>query len=422
MINNLEELKASCMQWGQKEDPLHDICYGYARSLDFAPFVRDWIERGDYQSVRNLIKELHGYPEQHISDLFQIAYDVACEFEGSIVGKCEIMAVIILGGDSDLLPISIATYGLSHPSLPESVACFPELKSVSPTARYLLAFNEDGGYRLRIYGSDRTRSVQELIDNGIIDPPFDLTEQSFRATTKQEIISVLQDVGELVPKNSKKNHLINLLKKYPKEFSSLLRPNSIKYSAIITKDSYIRQLVEFENQVIKIKGTIHDKNPFMIQEKIRCKKYYHEWITRMRPSFIRDFPGIQITSVNYVKHWKDNLSLLGKMFLATDIDTWVEICKPSNGEIKPPWDICNFGIDASLRYLKYEECIKYGLLKPGEPLKRPRGAERFGVDLIERYRYGKKVNTVKLPEELKNRLKKALEDCWGVKQDKPDFE
>lgn len=225
MSNSLEELKNLLCSMGQKEDPLHDTCYGYARSLDFTPFVRNWIERANYQSIYHLVKELHGYTDQYISDLLQIAYDVACEFEGNIIGKCEIMAVIILGGDSDLLPISIATYGLSHPSLPKSVACFPELKSVSPTARYLLAFNEDGGYRLRIYGSDRTRSVQELIDNGIIDPPSDLTEQSFKATTKQEIISVLQSVGEFVPKSSKKNHLINLLKNIQKNF--------LRYSALI---------------------------------------------------------------------------------------------------------------------------------------------------------------------------------------------
>ena len=53
-------------------------------------------------------------------------------------------------------------------------------------------------------------------------------------------------------------------------------------------------------------------------------------------------------------------------------------------------------------------------------MKRPRGAERFGIDLIERYGYGKKASTAKLPEELKAKLKKVYEDRWGVKQDKSD--
>ena len=78
------------------------------------------------------------------------------------------------------------------------------------------------------------------------------------------------------------------------------------------------------------------------------------------------------------------------------------------GGFEVPWPPFGFNSYMDQEPVSQEECERLGLLKPGEPLKRPRGAERFGIDLIERYGYGKKASTAKLPEELRAKLKKGL--------------
>ena len=107
--------------------------------------------------------------------------------------------------------------------------------------------------------------------------------------------------------------------------------------------------------------------------------------------------------------------------LKTDFTFWAdEMNAAILGGFEVPCPPFGFNSYMDQEPVSREECERLGLLKPGEPWKRPRGAERFGIDLIERYGYGKKASTAKLAEELKAKLKKVYEDRWGVKQDKSD--
>ena len=147
-----------------------------------------------------------------------------------------------------------------------------------------------------------------------------------------------------------------------------------------------------------------------------------QWEASMKPANLKAWPAFRFIRFPGAKT-KRLVHVVNEdaVRLKTDFTFWSdERNAASLGGFEVPWPPFGFNSYMDQEPVSREECERLGLLKPGEPLKRPRGAERFGIDLIERYGYGKKASTAKLPEELKAKLKKVYEDRWGVKQDKSD--
>ncbi len=147
-----------------------------------------------------------------------------------------------------------------------------------------------------------------------------------------------------------------------------------------------------------------------------------QWEASMKPANLKAWPAFRFIRFPGAKT-KRLVHVVNEdaVRLKTDFTFWAdEMNAASLGGFEVPWPPFGFNSYMDQEPVSREECERLGLLKPGEPLKRPRGAERFGIDLIERYGYGKKASTAKLPEELKAKLKKVYEDRWGVKQDKSD--
>ena len=147
-----------------------------------------------------------------------------------------------------------------------------------------------------------------------------------------------------------------------------------------------------------------------------------QWEASMNPANLKAWPAFRFIRFPGAKT-KRLVHVVNEdaVRLKTDFTFWAdEMNAASLGGFEVPWPPFGFNSYMDQEPVSREECERLGLLKPGEPLKRPRGAERFGIDLIERYGYGKKASTAKLPEELKAKLKKVYEDRWGVKQDKSD--
>lgn len=147
-----------------------------------------------------------------------------------------------------------------------------------------------------------------------------------------------------------------------------------------------------------------------------------QWEASMKPANLKAWPAFRFIRFPGAKT-KRLVHVVNEdaVRLKTDFTFWAdEMNAASLGGFEVPWPPFGFNSYMDQEPVSREECERLGLLKPGEPLKRPRGAERFGIDLIERYGYGKKTSTAKLPEELKAKLKKVYEDRWGVKQDKSD--
>ncbi|WP_146019636.1 hypothetical protein [Akkermansia sp.] len=147
-----------------------------------------------------------------------------------------------------------------------------------------------------------------------------------------------------------------------------------------------------------------------------------QWEASMKPANLKAWPAFRFIRIPGAKT-KRLVHVINEdaVRLKTDFTFWAdEMNAASLGGFEVPWPPFGFNSYMDQEPVSRAECERLGLLKPGEPLKRPRGAERFGIDLIERYGYGKKASTAKLPEALKTKLKKVYEDRWGVKQDKPD--
>lgn len=147
-----------------------------------------------------------------------------------------------------------------------------------------------------------------------------------------------------------------------------------------------------------------------------------QWEASMKPANLKAWPAFRFIRMPGAKT-KRLVHVINEdaVRLKTDFTFWAdEMNAASLGGFEVPWPPFGFNSYMDQEPVSRAECERLGLLKPGEPLKRPRGAERFGIDLIERYGYGKKASTAKLPEALKTKLKKVYEDRWGVKQDKPD--
>lgn len=147
-----------------------------------------------------------------------------------------------------------------------------------------------------------------------------------------------------------------------------------------------------------------------------------QWEASMKPANLKAWPAFRFIRIPGAKT-KRLVHVINEdaVRLKTDFTFWAdEMNAASLGGFEVPWPPFGFNSYMDQEPVSRAECERLGLLKPGEPLKRPRGAERFGVDLVERYGYGKKASTAKLPEELKAKLKKVYEDRWGVKQDKLD--
>lgn len=146
-----------------------------------------------------------------------------------------------------------------------------------------------------------------------------------------------------------------------------------------------------------------------------------QWEASMKPTNLKAWPAFRFIRFPGAKT-KRLVHIINEdaVRLKTDFTFWAdEMNAASLGGFEVPWPPFGFNSYMDQEPVSRAECEKIGLLTPGQPLKRP-DATKYGIDLIERYGYGKKASTAKLPEELKARLKKVYEDRWGVKQDKPD--
>lgn len=147
-----------------------------------------------------------------------------------------------------------------------------------------------------------------------------------------------------------------------------------------------------------------------------------QWEVSMKPANLKAWPAFRFIRFPGAKT-KRLVHVINEnaVRLKTDFTFWAdEMNAVGLGGFEVPWPPFGFNSYMDQEPVSRAECERLGLLHPGEPLKRPRGAERFGIDLIDRYGYGKKASTAKLPDEIKGRLKKVYEERWGVKQVKPD--
>ncbi len=177
---------------------------------------------------------------------------------------------------------------------------------------------------------------------------------------------------------------------------------------------------EYHNNVKNIGALARLK--LIFKTNVRQSMGAAQWEASMKPANLKAWPAFRFIRFPGAKT-KRLVHVINEdaVRLKTDFTFWAdEMNAASLGGFEVPWPPFGFNSYMDQEPVSRKECERLGLLKPGEPLKRPRGAERFGIDLIERYGYGKKASTAKLPEELKAKLKKVYEDRWGVKQDKPD--
>lgn len=147
-----------------------------------------------------------------------------------------------------------------------------------------------------------------------------------------------------------------------------------------------------------------------------------QWESAMMPANLKAWPAFRFVRFPGAKVKRPvHVANEDEVRLKSDFEFWADEMNAADlGGFEVPWPPFGFNSYMDQIPVSRKECEAMGLLKPGEPLKRPRGAERFGIDLVERYGYGKKASTAKLPEELKAKLKKYYEDRWGVKQDGAD--
>lgn len=147
-----------------------------------------------------------------------------------------------------------------------------------------------------------------------------------------------------------------------------------------------------------------------------------QWESAMMPANLKAWPAFRFVRFPGAKVKRPvHVANEDEVRLKTDFEFWADEMNAADlGGFEVPWPPFGFNSYMDQIPVSRKECEAMGFLKPGEPLKRPRGAERFGIDLVERYGYGKKASTAKLPDELKAKLKKYYEDRWGVKQDKSD--
>lgn len=147
-----------------------------------------------------------------------------------------------------------------------------------------------------------------------------------------------------------------------------------------------------------------------------------QWESAMMPANLKAWPAFRFVRFPGAKVKRPvHVANEDEVRLKTDFEFWADEMNAAElGGFEVPWPPFGFNSYMDQIPVSRKECEAMGLLKPGEPLKRPRGAERFGIDLVERYGYGKKASTAKLPDELKAKLKKYYEDRWGGKQDGAD--
>lgn len=147
-----------------------------------------------------------------------------------------------------------------------------------------------------------------------------------------------------------------------------------------------------------------------------------QWESAMMPANLKAWPAFRFVRFPGAKVKRPvHVANEDEVRLKTDFEFWADEMNAADlGGFEVPWPPFGFNSYMDQIPVSRKECEAMGFLKPGEPLKRPRGAERFGIDLVERYGYGKKASTAKLPDELKAKLKKYYEDRWGVKQDGAD--
>ena len=140
------------------------------------------------------------------------------------------------------------------------------------------------------------------------------------------------------------------------------------------------------------------------------------WEKAMSPSeleenpayrFVR-FPGAKIKR----KVHEENENVVR---LKTDYKFWAdEMNSPEIGGFKLPWGPFGFNSYMYQHPVSREECEKIGLLKPGKNVQDTAGANRFGIDLPERYGAEKKVSVKDVPEELKERLREQMRQMFGA--------
>lgn len=140
------------------------------------------------------------------------------------------------------------------------------------------------------------------------------------------------------------------------------------------------------------------------------------WEKAMSPSeleenpayrFVR-FPGAKIKR----KVHEENENVVR---LKTDYKFWAdEMNSPEIGGFKLPWGPFGFNSYMYQHPVSREECEKIGLLKPGQKVQDTAGANRFGIDLPERYGAEKKVSVKDVPEELKERLREQMRQMFGA--------
>lgn len=123
--------------------------------------------------------------------------------------------------------------------------------------------------------------------------------------------------------------------------------------------------------------------------------------------FVR-FPGAKIKR----KVHEENENVVR---LKTDYKFWAdEMNSPEIGGFKLPWGPFGFNSYMYQHPVSREECEKIGLLKPGKNVQDTSGANRFGIDLPERYGAEKKVSVKDVPEELKERLREQMRQMFGA--------